>query len=160
MAVTAGVVLYGPDGRTLVSAANPLAMSPTINGSPVSGANPLSVVPGVIAPSSSNSGTAAAPGAGSAFVSIGAITIGWYRVAILYTITGAVETQAKNVRLSFTTGGSLVDFPSGAGVAAVYSFVIEAVVNLNAGDTIKLTAIAAATAATVYTGTISLYRIA
>jgi hypothetical protein len=117
-------------------------------------------VPGVIASNLSNGNTAAAPGAGAAFATISNVPLGWYRITVLYTITGAVETAPKNVRLSLTTGGTIVDFPSGAGVGAVYKYTVDAFLVANNNDTLKLTAIAAATAATVYTGTITMYRVA
>jgi hypothetical protein len=147
-------------GGLAASAANPLPIMLSTNGSAAGAANPISVAPAVIAQSMSASGTAAAPGAGTAFVSVANVPAGWYSIRVLFTITGAVETAAKNVRLSMTTGGTITDFPSGAGVNAVYSFTVDATLVANNLDTIKLTAIAAATASTVYTGTISLYRIA
>jgi hypothetical protein len=147
-------------GGLATSTANPLPVSLSQNGSAVGVSNPIGVVPAAIATNLSSSGTQPAPGAGVAFVSIANVPTGWYRISVLYTVTGAVEVAPKNVRLSFTTGGAIVDLPSGAGVGAVYSFVIDMFLNSNNNDTIKLTAIAAATASTVYTGTITLYRVA
>lgn len=106
------------------------------------------------------SGTAAAPGAGSAFVSLAGVPPGTYRVSVLYGVSGAAEPQAKNVRLSLAAGGSIADLPSGMGVAAVMPFEIGGVhVSNPAGDTLRLTAIGAATASTVYTGSLSVQRI-
>lgn len=147
-------------GVTLTSAAAPGSVQLIQNGTAIGAANPLSTVPGVIAANLNGSGTAAAPGAGSAFVSIASVPTGWYTIRGWYTITGAVEAAAKNVRLSMTTGGTISDYPSGAGTAAFYWFVVDAVLVSNNLDTVKLTAVAAATAATVYTGQLTMYRLA
>lgn len=160
MSVRQPVILYGPDGQTLISTTNPLPMGLSQNGAAVNVNNPVPTVPGAIVANLNGNGTAAAPGAGSAFVSIANVPTGWYRMEALYTVTGAVETAAKNIRLSMATGGSITDFPSGAGVGAVYSFVVDAVLVSTNNDTVRLTAIAAATASTVYTGTLTLYRLA
>jgi len=147
-------------GGLAASAANPLPIALNQNSAMVNVNNPMPTVTGAIVANLNGTGTAAAPGAGSAFVSIANVPAGWYTIRVVYTITGAVEAAPKNVRLSMTTGGTITDFPSGAGVTAVYSFTVDAVLVTNNLDTVKLTAIAAAAASTVYTGTITLYRLA
>jgi hypothetical protein len=97
--------------------------------------------------------TAAAPGAGTAIAST-AIAVGTYKVRGWYTITGAAETAAHNVRLTLLTEGSIADFPSNMGVNGVGWFVIDDV-QVNQADTLRLqVGPAAGAASTVYTGTI------
>lgn len=112
-----------------------------------------------MATSLNGTGTAAAPGAGSAFVSIANVPAGTYRVTGWYGISGAAEAQAKNVRLSLAAGGTVTDFPSGMGTAAPMTFEVGGVHVSSPGDTLRLSAVAAATAATVYTGTMSMQRV-
>ena len=102
-------------------------------------------------------GSVAAPGLGVLFVSLAAPPAGVYRIEITFVITGAVETNALNVRLQYNGSGK-GDFASGAGVAAILTYVIERA-TLDGASVVKLTTVAAATAATVYTGTISATRI-
>lgn len=103
-------------------------------------------------------GTAAAPTGGSAFVSITNVPTGTYRVKGWYGISGAAETAAKNIRLSLATGGSVMDLPSGMGTTTLIPFEIEGVHVNTPNDTLRMTAIAGATAATVYTGTLTMTR--
>lgn len=102
--------------------------------------------------------TAAAPAAGTAICSF-AIPAGVYRIRAWYTITGAAETAAHNVRLQLATQGSVVDFPSNMGVSGFGWFVLDDVL-VSAADTLRLQVGAAAgAAATVYTGTLTATRL-
>jgi hypothetical protein len=149
VSVTGGVVLYGPDGRTLVGAANPLAVVPISGGGAVGVGNPL-LVSEIVTQATAATGTAAAPGAGSAVATL-TPAAGTYRVTLIYQLSGTAEAAAKNLRLSGTGTSFSTDFPtSGAGTVVV---VIDAVTMDGVGN-LRATAIAAATAGSVYTVTI------
>lgn len=139
-------------------------VSPTVGGSAVSSSNPLPTTPGVIAQSVSKGGMAAAPTAGSAIVSLPANQpAGTYKVRLTYSISGAIEAAGLNVRLSDASGGfTSVDFPSNNGSVGGQSwfFTIDALTLASSTNTIKITAVANATASTVYSATLSIYRIA
>lgn len=102
-------------------------------------------------------GTAAAPTAGTSFVSLAAPLAGIYEVHGFFVISGAAEPQALNVRLS-ANNVAQIDMPSSAGVTAVVPFAISRI-QLDGVNVVKLTAIANATASTVYSGAIFASRI-
>lgn len=104
------------------------------------------------------SGSVAAPGAGSAFVTLNAPPAGVYRIRILYIITGAQETAALNVQFE-ANGANLFTFPTSQPLAAgtIVSVEIERI-DLNGTNNVRLEAAAAATASTVYTGVICATR--
>lgn len=101
--------------------------------------------------------TGAAPASGTAIASF-SIPAGVYKIRCWYTITGAAETTAHNVRLTLATQGSVADFPSNMGVAAVGWFVLDDV-QINAADTLRLqVGPSAGAAGTIYTATLTATR--
>ena len=168
-----------------LTAANPVPTQLSIAGIAVSAAAPLPVLPNggynaaaahgptnpmiatdvIFGDTVSKGGGAAAPGAGSAFVSYAgnALAAGRHRITVLYSISGASETASNgaNVRLSDASGGfTAIDLPSnngGTSGVAYGPFTFE--VTVASTNTVKLTAIAAATASTVYAGTMVAKRI-
>lgn len=104
------------------------------------------------------SGTAAAPTSGSNFASLAAPRAGIYKITFEYTITGAAESNALNVR-SKVNGATYLDFPSG-GLNAVQVQIFNRV-TLDGTNPVQLAAGGNnATASTVYTGTIICQQIA
>jgi hypothetical protein len=137
--------------------ANPAAaMSPT---------NPMYATDTVFGDNVSKGGGAAAPTAGTAFVSYAgnALAAGRHRITIMYSISGAAEVASSgaNVRLSDASAGfTSIDFPSNnGGVPGVVFGPITVEVTVGAANTVKLTAVANATASTVYAGTMVAKRI-
>jgi hypothetical protein len=112
--------------------------------------------PGI--PSIAVSGTAAAPGAGSSFVVATAPANGWYEITGTVVISGAAEPQALNVKL-VANGGTVVQLPVGGGVGAVVPFRIPQIL-LAGAQNVTLTAVAAATVSTVYSGNLVLTEVA
>lgn len=102
--------------------------------------------------------SAAAPGSGTSFVTPAVPEAGIYKLDVIYTITGAVETLPTNVRLTIN-GATFCVLPSGAGVNAVYRFTFDRV-TLDGVNAPTLKANAAAAVSTVYAGTIAYSRIA
>jgi hypothetical protein len=117
---------------------------------------PIPTSPFGIADSLAQGGTAAAPGAGANFVSRAAPPIGIYRILGNYIITGALEVAAQNVRLLVNNAG-LVDLPTNV-LNVLIPFEIPRVA-LDGANVVALRAVANATAATVYTGSLSCTRI-
>jgi hypothetical protein len=102
-------------------------------------------------------GSAAAPTAGTAFITSAVPPAGVYKLEISYGISGAVEANAQNVRINANAGAYLA-LPSTMGITLVVPFVVERV-TLNGVNTVNITAVANATAATVYYGSLTLTRI-
>ena len=152
-----GVFLIGSTGA-LISPTNPLPSGLQNNGAGVNVNNPLSVVPGAVVQSLTAAGTATTPGAGSAFCSLANVPTGWYRIHGGVTLNGTAETTGKNVRLSLTTGGAIVDLPAATGVYCPIDIPAWLVSNNN--DTLKLTAIAVGTTGAIYSGYLALERLA
>lgn len=150
-------LILGPTG-TPATSANPLPIGIANNAAAVNINNPLPVIPGALVANVNASGTATSPAAGSAFVTTPALAAGWYQVEVAWTITGTAETKPLNVRLLMTTGGSITDLPSSPGIYP--GFTVNAVLVSNANDTIKLVATTIATTGAIYTGTLTLYRLA
>lgn len=137
--------------------ANPgAAMAPT---------NPMYATDTVFGDTVSKGGGAAAPTAGTAFVSFAgnALGAGRHRITIMYTISGAAEVASSgaNVRLSDASSGfTAIDFPSNnGGVPGVVFGPITVEVTVGAANTVKLTAVANATASTLYAGSMIAKRI-
>lgn len=107
-------------------------------------------------------GSAAAPTAGTAFVTLGSIPpAGKYLVTVAYTITGATETAALNVRLT-ANGVSVIDMPSNFNSVTNASLIEVPPFQITMDGTSaapKLTAVASATASTVYAGVLIFQRI-
>lgn len=105
------------------------------------------------------SGTASAPTAGSTIASIPAASLppGSYQVAVTGVITGANEVAPLNLRLLNGAVG-LNDIPNGGAQNVPIPNSIPRV-TLDGINTLKLVAIANATAATVYTYTIQATRV-
>jgi hypothetical protein len=147
-----------------VAAATPLPVSINANGSIIGANNPLSVTLTGVGDSVSKGGTAAAPGSGSAIVSLAANQpAGLYKVNLMYSITGAIETAGLNVRLTDASSTfTAVDFPSNNGsvAGAVFNFTIDRLNVTGSTNTIKVVAAAAAAASTVYSVMLSITRIA
>lgn len=104
------------------------------------------------------SGTAAAPGAGSSFVVLAAPANGWYEIVGTVVISGAAEPQPINVKL-VANAATILQLPVGGGVTAVVPFRVPQIL-LAGGQQVTLTAVAAATAATVYSGNLVVTEIA
>jgi hypothetical protein len=102
-------------------------------------------------------GSAAAPAAGTAFITSAIPVAGVYKIEISYGISGVLEVNAQNVRINLN-GGAYLALPSTMGIALVVPFVVERV-TLNGVNTVNTTAIVNATAATVYYGSLTLTRI-
>jgi len=97
------------------------------------------------------SGTAAAPGVGASFATLGSLpAAGRYQVDWQYVISGAAEPQALNVGIKLN-GATFLAVPDSAGVTGIYSGSIPSV-TLDGTNTPSLIAVAAATVSTVYTG--------
>lgn len=111
----------------------------------------------VVADSLRQNGSAAAPGAGANFVSLAAPPAGVYTLRGSFSITGAVEVAAANVRL-MANGAGFVDLPSAVGIAAALPFQIDRI-TLDGVNPVQLRAVAAATALTVYMGWLIASRI-
>jgi len=104
-------------------------------------------------------GTAAAPGAGSNFVTTGSTVpkAGRYRIKGWYVLTGTQETAALNVRLK-ANNASLMDLPSGQTTGLnILSF--EVFADLDGVNVVALGAVAAATGGSVYSGGLVLDRL-
>ena len=173
-------------GGAALTAANPVPTQMSIGGAVVAAANPYNVVTAggynaaaihgptnpmvstdvIFGDTVSKGGGAAAPTAGTAFVSYAAnaLAAGRHRITVWYSISGAIETQSAgaNVRLSDASGGfTSIDMPSNNGAAAGVMFgpIGPFEVTVGAANTVKLTAVANATASTVYAGTMIAKRI-
>lgn len=127
--------------------------------------NPLFATDVVFGDTVSKGGGAAAPGAGTAFVSFAAnaLAAGRHRITVMYSISGASEVASAgaNVRLSDASAGfTSIDLPSNTGGTAGVAFgPFTFELSVGATNTVKLTAVAAATASTVYAGTMVAKRI-
>lgn len=121
----------------------------------------LNATPLPLKASKAASGTAVAPGAASNFVSLTGTTIeaGEYQVDIYWTITGAQETAANNIRL-MVSAGAVCDVPTAMafGGADVYHVCFPRLTH-DGVNAMQLRAIANAVASTVYTGVIVATRI-
>lgn len=176
--VVSGTVTTTPSGTqdvnitkvsgTAISAANPAPVLPNggYNAAAAMGpTNPMVSTDVIFGDTVSKGGGAAAPGAGSAFVSYAAnaLAAGRHRITLTYCISGASETQSAgaNVRFSDASGGfTAIDLPSNNGGTAGVTFgPFTFEVTVASANTVKLTAVAAATASTVYAGTMVAKRI-
>lgn len=100
--------------------------------------------------------TTAAPGAGSQFVGVTPSQAGLYRVEVLIALTGTAETALANARLK-SLGATLI-----SGLPTLSGQVIRLTfdrVNCDGTNPIQLVAQSAATAGSVYNGTILYSRI-
>jgi hypothetical protein len=136
-------------GGLAASAANPLPVVTVSGGGAVGVGNPM-LVSEIVTQSLSASGTAAAPGAGTAVATL-TPPAGTYKVSLIYQLSGTAETAVKNLRLSGTGTTFSADFPTIG--TAVVTQIIDAVTMDGVGS-LRATAVAAATAGSVYTATI------
>lgn len=150
-------------GGTAASASNPLSVTSSVAGSAISATNPLPVAMTGIGDTVAKGGTAAAPGAGAAIVTLTANQpAGLYRVSMVWSISGAIETAGLNVRLTDASSSfTAIDFPSNNGSVGGQSWTqtIDRLNVTSATNTIKVVAIAAAVASTVYSVNLAMTRI-
>ena len=102
-------------------------------------------------------GTAAAPAANAVVAGL-TPPAGWYQVSGVFVISGAAEPQALNLQLN-ANNANLIKFPTGAGITGVVPFTIPALL-VNGTNQVALTAVANATASTVYTASLTLTTLA
>lgn len=105
--------------------------------------------------SRTGAGTGTTVTAGSAFVTITNVPIGFYKAEILIVVSGTAETQPLNIRLQRATDGSVIDLPS---VPGSYRYIVDSL-RVAAIQNVRLQAVATATTGAVYTGSLSLTRI-
>lgn len=103
------------------------------------------------------SGTATAPGAGTAIATLAAPPAGLYSVAVLVSVgTAAAAAENSNMQLKVgATAFGAVPIPGVAGATAGMTYILS----LSGVDAITINAVGAGTAAVVYGATISATRI-
>lgn len=146
-----------------ISNSNPVPSLIVANGSVNSLSNPVFVSDAGNGESISKGGTATAPGVGAAILTMTSnLPVGRYRAQLVWSISGAIETSGLNVRLTDTNGSfTAIDFPSNNGSANGQSWThtIERLNVTSSTNTIKVVAVAAAVASTVYSATLTLTQV-
>lgn len=146
-----------------ISNSNPVQSTLVANGSVNSLSNPVFVSNAGNGESVAKGGTAAAPTAGSAILTMTSnLPAGRYQANLTWSVSGAIETSGLNLRLSDASGSfTAVDFPTNNGSANGQSWTaVIPRLNVTSGtNTIKVTAVAAAVASTVYSANLVLTQI-
>lgn len=101
--------------------------------------------------------TSAAPGAGSAVVNVTVPPAGEYKLVCTYAITGTTETSLANLRLKWNNTIKITGLPTVTS-AGFFTVVVERA-TIDGTNNIRLEAVAASTAGSVYTGAITYTRL-